>query len=289
MFEKWLENVNLLVYTFAEFDMNLLEERLKEQKRLRQEATKVSGRPGQYTPVDLKPDPTSKEDSGSGTYDSEGSVKESPARVRKSKPLPDPPAKKRHSEDSKKTFATSTEAEPVSEHRQPTKAKPPAPVNPKPRKRSGHPESSKQVGGAAFLQELQRKTKQSPTSPDQESHSGNPTPRTKPKPTSKSTSHALKASEQPSSTITDSYEPPVYANTNFDNKHRNTESLVSSGRVASEGASGSTNTTTASIDPESIYMNLHPAPVAPRRKAGARAAPPQTEYQNIGNRVRRKH
>ena len=268
--------------------MNLLEERLKEQKRLRQEATKASGRPGQYTPVDLIPDPMSKEDSGSGSYDSEGSIKESPARVRKVKPLPAPPPKKRTSE---KTFAASTEAEPVSEHRQSTKAKPPAPVNPKPIRRSNHPEPSthgtSKQGGVAFLRELERKTKQSSSNPDQGS---NPTPRTtKPKTTSKPSSHALKASEQSSSAITDSYEPPEYANTNFDNKHGKTESPVSSGRVASKGAPGSKNTT-VSAEPENIYMNLHPAPVAPRRKVGgARAAPPQTEYQNIGSGQRRKH
>ena len=175
----------------AAFDMNLLEERLKEQKRLRVEA-KASHRPGQYTPVDIhsSSDSSSREDSGSATF----SNSPQPTKAARGKTLP--PAKKPGNKDR----LTSSVEEPVK-----TKTKP---LPPTPSKK---PTSEKQ--GAAFLQELKKVS----------AKSDKPSPRPKrPKPKSSSKPEPEPPSQPsrhppPSHTTqpTTSYEPPEYANCNF--------------------------------------------------------------------------
>lgn len=175
------------------FDMNLLEERLKEQKRLREEA-KASHRPGQYTPVDLhsSSDSSSREDSGSATF----SNSPQPSKAARGKTLPTPPAKKQGNKDK----LTLSAEEPVK-----TKAKP---LPPTPAKK---PTSEKQ--GAALLQELKKVAVKS----------DRPSPRPKPKPSSKPEPEPPSQPSQPShrpppshtTQPTTSFEPPEYANCNF--------------------------------------------------------------------------
>ncbi len=81
-------------------NMNTLEERLKEQKRLREQAAKASHRPHQYTPVDIgdsSSGSSSREDSGSGSSRTKSQTPrillEEP--VTKKKPLPPVPVTKK--------------------------------------------------------------------------------------------------------------------------------------------------------------------------------------------------
>lgn len=274
--------------------MTVLEQRLKDQKRLRQEASKASERPRQYTPVDIPL--ATKEDSGSGSYNSDGSSRESPAMSRKTKQLPSiPPANKDPAaEESKKTITATTEAESVTQVRQQGKVKPMLPpVTAKPKRPMDHCETStqetpkstghqKQAPINDFLQELKKKTDQSSTPP--KAKKTTPTPMKRPKPSTKpSVSNEHQTSQQQPTVPDPCYEQPEYANTNFDLKRGPAKQ---SGRAA--GRDVPTGPTPP--DDDSIYMNLQPAPLPTRRKASSKSTgTPQSEYQNIGIGLKKKH
>ncbi len=151
-------------YLPAAFDMNLLEERLKEQKRLREEAAKASRRPHQYTPVDIgeSSSSSSREDSGSGSF-TELSTKT------RTKTLP--PTPKRKSE-AKSTVSMAPKTKPL----------PLTPTN-----------NNK---GSALVQELQNK-KIKPPPTEKPAPKTKPTPKTKPKPASKSSQPPAPSYEPP--------------------------------------------------------------------------------------------
>jgi len=130
--------------------MDLLQERMKEQKRLREDA-RASHRKNQYTPIDIDSSGSSRESSGSGVV-AEGR------------------------DDAQKKSTTL----PASKRASASRLQPEEPIKAGKKKPLPAPPKKKAVGGAALIEEIKNKTLAKTDKPDSK-----PTPRTKPKPSVK--------------------------------------------------------------------------------------------------------